>query len=58
MCGLRWSAVDLDVGEITVHDNRVVRAARAWAAAHDRAASAYEAARDTSISLGTDGFEL
>src|SRR5271156_4774907 len=24
ICGLRWSAVDLDNGEITVHDNRVV----------------------------------
>ncbi len=24
ICGLKWSAVDLDAGEITVHDNRVV----------------------------------
>ena len=24
ICGLKWSAVDLDNGEITVHDNRVV----------------------------------
>jgi integrase len=24
VCGLRWSAVDLYAGEITVHDNRVV----------------------------------
>ena len=24
ICGLKWSGVDLDIGEITVHDNRVV----------------------------------
>ncbi|MGV0675979.1 tyrosine-type recombinase/integrase [Mycolicibacterium fortuitum] len=24
ICGLRWSAVDFDAGEITIHDNRVV----------------------------------
>ncbi len=24
VCGLKWSAVDLEAGEITVHDNRVV----------------------------------
>src|SRR4051812_43037737 len=24
ICGLKWSAVDLDAGEITMHDNRVV----------------------------------
>ena len=24
ICGLKWSSVDLDAGEITVHDNRVV----------------------------------
>ena len=24
VCGLKWSAVDLDAGKITVHDNRVV----------------------------------
>ncbi|MCW2687812.1 MAG: integrase, partial [Mycobacterium sp.] len=24
VCGLRWTSVDLDAGEITVHDNRVV----------------------------------
>jgi integrase len=24
ICGLKWSAVDLDGGEITIHDNRVV----------------------------------
>jgi integrase len=24
ICGLKWSAVDLDAGEITLHDNRVV----------------------------------
>lgn len=24
LCGLRWSAVDLDAGSITLHDNRVV----------------------------------
>jgi integrase len=24
ICGLKWSAVHLDTGEITVHDNRVV----------------------------------
>lgn len=24
VCGLKWSSVDLDAGEITVHDNRVV----------------------------------
>ncbi|WP_082909385.1 tyrosine-type recombinase/integrase [Mycolicibacterium iranicum] len=24
VCGLKWAAVDLDAGEITVHDNRVV----------------------------------
>ncbi len=24
ICGLKWSGVDLDTGEITVHDNRVV----------------------------------
>ena len=24
LCGLKWSAVDLDAGQITVHDNRVV----------------------------------
>jgi integrase len=29
ICGLRWSAVDLDVGEIAVHDNRVVVGGRA-----------------------------
>lgn len=27
--GLKWSAVDLDVGEITLHDNRVVVAGQA-----------------------------
>jgi integrase len=29
ICGLKWQAVDLDVGEITVHDNRVVVAGHA-----------------------------
>lgn len=29
ICGLKWSAVDLDAGEITVHDNRVVVAGHA-----------------------------
>jgi integrase len=29
ICGLKWSAVDLDVGEVTVHDNRVVVGGRA-----------------------------
>jgi integrase len=29
VCGLKWSAVDLDAGEITVHDNRVVVAGHA-----------------------------
>jgi integrase len=29
ICGLKWSAVDLEVGEITVHDNRVVVGGRA-----------------------------
>jgi integrase len=29
ICGLRWSAVDLDAGKITVHDNRVVVGGRA-----------------------------
>jgi integrase len=29
ICGLKWSAVDLDTGEITVHDNRVVAGGRA-----------------------------
>jgi integrase len=24
ICGLKWSAIDLDAGEITLHDNRVV----------------------------------
>lgn len=24
VCGLKWTAVDLEAGEITVHDNRVV----------------------------------
>lgn len=24
ICGLKWSAVDLDAGKVTVHDNRVV----------------------------------
>ena len=24
VCGLKWTSVDLDAGEITVHDNRVV----------------------------------
>jgi integrase len=24
VCGLKWSAIDLDVGKITIHDNRVV----------------------------------
>jgi integrase len=24
ICGLKWSAVDVDAGEITIHDNRVV----------------------------------
>ena len=30
MCGHKWTAVDLEAGEITVHDNRVV----AWNAKH------------------------
>jgi integrase len=29
VCGLRWENVDLDAGEITVHDNRVVVGGRA-----------------------------
>jgi integrase len=29
VCGLKWTSVDLDVGEITVHDNRVVVAGHA-----------------------------
>jgi integrase len=29
VCGLRWASVDLDAGEIAVHDNRVVVAGRA-----------------------------
>ena len=29
ICGLKWSAVDLDAGEITVHDSRVVVAGHA-----------------------------
>jgi integrase len=29
ICGLKWSAVDLDAGEITVHDSRVVVGGRA-----------------------------
>jgi hypothetical protein len=29
ICGLRWSAIDLDAGEITIHDNRVVVGGRA-----------------------------
>jgi len=29
VCGLRWDSVDLDAGEITVHDNRVVVGGRA-----------------------------
>ncbi|MCA2286945.1 tyrosine-type recombinase/integrase, partial [Mycobacterium avium] len=29
ICGLKWSDVDLDAGEITVHDNRVVVAGHA-----------------------------
>jgi integrase len=29
ICGLKWSAVDLDAGEITIHDNRVVVGGRA-----------------------------
>ena len=24
VCGLKWTAIDLEAGEITVHDNRVV----------------------------------
>jgi len=33
VCGLRWESIDLDAGEITVHDNRVVVGGRA----HDKA---------------------
>jgi hypothetical protein len=29
ICGLKWSAVDLDTGEITIHDNRMVVGGRA-----------------------------
>lgn len=29
ICGLKWSAVDLEAGEIIVHDSRVVVAGRA-----------------------------
>lgn len=29
ICGLKWSAIDLDAGEITVHNNRVVVGGRA-----------------------------
>jgi integrase len=29
ICGLRWPAVDLDAGEVTIHDNRVVVGGRA-----------------------------
>ena len=29
VCGLKWTSVDLDAGEITVHDNRVVVAGHA-----------------------------
>ena len=30
LCGQKWTAVDLEAGEITVHDNRVV----VWNAKH------------------------
>lgn len=29
ICGLKWADVDLDAGEITLHDNRVVVAGQA-----------------------------
>ncbi|MCW2687385.1 MAG: hypothetical protein QOH69_277 [Actinomycetota bacterium] len=43
VCGLRWDSVDLDAGEITVHDNRVVVGGRA----HDKAGGKTENADQT-----------
>jgi integrase len=46
ICGLKWSAVDLDAGEITVHDSRVVVAGHA----RDKAGGKIENA-DQTISI-------
>jgi integrase len=46
VCGLKWKAVDLDAGEITVHDNRVVVAGHA----HDKSGGETENA-DQTISI-------
>jgi Phage integrase family len=48
ICGLRWSAIDLDAGEITIHDNRVVVGGRA----RDKAGSKTQNADKTPRSAG------